>query len=309
MAYTYPGTGPTVVGDSVQVSKFLNSPTLVQRRVNELANQRYVTDVLLAGRTPDVSGGAVQYQVDEDNFTVREPEPISPGGEYPLTPISEVAPAVAKIQKIGQDTIITDEKVKRSGLNEVDRGFNKLVNSNVRKTDSIGLSLIGSAVSASYGAAAPWDGTGDTPQVLRDILLAKAKVTELDKGYDPNVIVVNDEVFALLASDQQLAAFYAREDRSNPAYSGSFPIVGGLRVLPTNYLPAGAEAFIADTNFLGGIAFEDLGGNYQGSAATGVETKSIRDELNDQWRLRARRPLAHYITDPGAAIKLTGITA
>ena len=77
MAYTYPGTGPTVVGDNVQVSKFLNSPTLVQRRVNELANQRYVTDVLLSGRTPDVTGGAVQYEVDEDNFTVREPESVS----------------------------------------------------------------------------------------------------------------------------------------------------------------------------------------------------------------------------------------
>ncbi|MGO2313008.1 MAG: phage major capsid protein [Brachybacterium tyrofermentans] len=307
MAYTYPGTGPTVVGDNVQVSKFLNSPTLVQRRVNELANQRYVTDVLLSGRTPDVTGGAVQYEVDEDNFTVREPESVSPGGEYPLTPISEAAPAVAKIQKIGQDTILTDEKIKRSGMNEVERGFNKLVNSNVRKTDSIGLSLIGSAVSATHAAAAPWDDTGAA--VLRDILLAKAKVTALDKGYDPNVIVVNDEVFALLASDTQLAAFYAREDRSNPAYTGSFPIVGGLQVLPTNFLPAGAEALIADTNFLGGIAFEDLGGNYQGSAATGVETKSIRDELNDQWRLRARRPLAHFVTDPGAAIKLTGITA
>lgn len=307
MAYTYPGTGPTVVGDTIQVSKFLNSPTLVQRRVNELSNQRYISDVLLSGRTPDVSGGAVQYEVDEDNYTVREPEAISPGGEYPLTPISDVAPAVAKIQKYGQDTILTDEKIKRSGLNEVERGLNKLVNSNVRKVDSIGLSLIGSVVSATHAAASTWD--GNSAKVLRDILLAKAKVTALDKGYDPNVIVVNDEVFALLASDAQLAAFYAREDRTNPAYTGTFPIVAGLRVLPTNHLPAGAQALIADTNFLGGIAFEDLGGNYQGSAATGVETKSIRDELNDQWRLRARRPLAHYITDPGAAIKLTGITA
>lgn len=307
MAYSYPGTGPTVVGDHVQVAKFLNSPTLVQRRVNELSNQRYISDVLLSGRTADVSGGAVQYEVDEDNYTVREPEAISPGGEYPLTPISEVAPAVAKIQKYGQDTILTDEKIKRSGMNEAERGFNKLVNSNVRKVDSIGLSLIGSVVSQTHAVTAPWE--DGNAKVLRDVLLAKAKIVALDKGYDPNVIVVNDEAFALLASDQQLAAFYAREDRTNPAYTGSFPIVGGLRVLPTNHLPAGVEALIADTNFLGGIAFEDLGGNYQGSAATGVETKSIRDELNDQWRLRARRPLAHYITDPGAAIKLTGITA
>ena len=307
MAYTYPGSGPTVVGDHIQVAKFLASPTLVQRRVNELANQRYISDVLLTGRVSDVSGGAVQYDVDEDNYTVREPEAISPGGEYPLTPISDVAPAVAKIQKFGQDTILTDEKIKRSGMNEAERGFNKLVNSNVRKVDSIGLSLIGSVVSATHAAAAAWTGTNVNP--LRDILLAKAKVTALDKGYDPNVIVANDEVFALLASDQQLAAFYAREDRTNPAYTGSFPIVAGMRVLPTNHLPTGVEALIVDTNFLGGMAFEDLGGGYQGSAATGVETKSIRVDLTDEWRLRARRPLTHYVTDPGAAIKLTGITA
>lgn len=307
MAYTYPGTGPTVVGDYVQIAKFLDSPTAVQRRVDEIANQRYIADVLLAARVPDVSGGAVQYEVDEDNFTVREPEAVSPGGEYPLTPISDAAPAVARIQKYGQDTLLTDEKIKRSGRNEVERGINKLVNSNVRKVDSISLSLIGSAVTASHAAASPWD--GDTAKVLRDILLAKAKVTSLDKGYDPNVIVVDDETFALLASDVQLQAFYAREDRSNPAYTGTFPIVGGLQVLPTNHLPAGAQAIIADTNFLGGIATEDLGGNYQGSAATGVETKSIRDELNDQWRLRARRPMVPFVTDPGAAIKLTGLSA
>lgn len=307
MAYTYPGSGPTVVGDYIQIEKFLNSPSAVQRRVDELANQRYIADVLLSARVPDVSGGAVQYEVDEDNYTVREPEAVSPGGEYPLTPISDAAPAVVKIQKYGQDTLLTDEKVKRSGRNEVDRGFNKLVNSNVRKIDSISLSLIGSAVTATHGASATWD--SETSKALRDILLAKAKITALDKGYDPNVLVVNDEVFALLASDAQLAAFYAREDRSNPAYTGTFPIVGGLRVLPTNHLPSGVEALIADTNFLGGIATEDLGGNYQGSAATGVETKSIRDELNDQWRLRARRPMAPFVTDPGAAIKLTGITA
>lgn len=307
MAYTYPGSGPVVVGDYIQIEKFLNSPTAVQRRVDEIANQRYIADVLLAARVPDVSGGAVQYEVDEDNFTVREPEAVSPGGEYPLTPISDAAPAVARIQKYGQDTLLTDEKIKRSGRNEVERGINKLVNSNVRKVDSISLSLIGSAVTASHGVTTAWNATGAT--VLRDILLAKAKVTALDKGYDPNVIVVDDETFALLASDVQLQAFYAREDRSNPAYTGTFPIVGGLQVLPTNHLPAGAQAIIADTNFLGGIATEDLGGNYQGSAATGVETKSIRDELNDQWRLRARRPMVPFVTDPGAAIKLTGLSA
>lgn len=307
MAYTYPGTGPTVVGDYVQIAKFLNSPTLVQRRVNELANQRFISDVLLSGRVADVSGGAVQYSVDEDNFTVREPELVSPGGEYPLTPISDAAPAVAKIGKWGQDTLVTDEKVKRSGQNEVDRGLNKIVNSIVRKVDSISLSLIGSAVSATHAAAAPW--SGDTAKVLRDILLAKAKVTALDKGYDPNVIVANDEVFALLASDAALAAFYAREDRTNPAYTGTFPIVAGMRVLPSNYLPTGVEVMVADTNFLGGIATEDLGGNYEGSAATGVETKSIREEKTDEWRLRGRRPMVPYVTDPGAAIKITGVTA
>lgn len=303
MSYSYPPVAPTFSGDNETISRFLNSPTLVSRRVQDITSNRFIADVLLTGRT-DVSGGAITYDVDEDLYTVRPVTAVSPGGEYDLTTLTNGTPQVAKVTKWGQDTIVYDEAVKRLNFGAVEKGLGKLSNTLVKKVDSISLSLIASTVTATQAVTSgAWSVSG-TAAILRDIMLAKSKVTALNKGYDPNVLVVDDTTWAYLASDVAVQTARGREDASNAVYTGNFLSIAGLTILPTPNIPGGSGAWLIDTNALGGIADEDLGGGYVG---TNVQTKVMREDTVDGWRLRARRVCVPYVTEPGAGIKITGI--
>jgi len=302
MAITYPSAPPTFSGDLTTVSRFLQSPTLVSRRATDLAQQRFISDVLLTSRT-DVDGGAVVFEQDDPLYTERPVEMISPGGEYPQTGVSDAVPQAVKVNKWGQDVPITDEKIKRSNFAAVEKALTRLVNTAVKNCDSIALSLIASQITQTQAVT---NGTWDvSTKILRDIMLAKAKIIGLNKGYDPNVLVVDDTTWAYLASDPTIQTARAREDSSNTIYSGEFPMIAGLTILPTPNLPA-PGAWVIDTNALGGIADEDLGGGYEGQT---IQTKTIRDEDNDQWKVRARRVFVPYVSEPGAAVKITGVSA
>ena len=300
MPIVYPPGPPTYSGDLVTVSRFLNSPSVVARRVTDLAENRFIGDVLLTGRT-DVSGGAVAFTTDDQLYTDRAVEQVSPGGEYPQTGISEGTIQAVKVSKWGQDVPITDEAIKRDNFSAVEKALTRLVNTQIKNSDSICLSLIASQVTATQAVT---DGIWSTStKILRDIMLAKAQVRALNKGFDPNVLVVDDTTWAYLASDPTVAGIRARESSANPVYTGDFMTIAGLTILSTPNLPA-AGAWVVDTNALGGIADEKLGGGYQGGT---IETKTIRQEENDQWIARARRSFVPYVTNPGAAIKITGI--
>lgn len=302
MAITYPSGPPTFAGDIQSINRFLATPSVVAKRVNEIAQQRFISDIILTSRT-DVSGGAVVFEQDDPLYTERAPEAITPGAEYPLAGLGDGTPQAVKVTKWGQDVPITDEKIKRSNFSPVEKAFQRLVNTIVKTVDGISLSLIASQVTQTQVAANLW--TGSSATILRDIMLAKAKVAALNKGYDPNVIVVDDATWAILASDDKLSTLLPRETTGNAVSTGQFRQVAGLTLLPTSNLPA-PGAWLIDTNALGGIADEKLGQGYTGDV---IETKSIRDDDNDQWRVRARRVCVPYVNEPGAAIRITNIAA
>ncbi len=308
MSYTYPPAPPTLSGDVETINRFLQSPTQVSRRLRTLAEQRYIADAILTQRYR-VSGGAVLYETGETIFSDRDPRAISPGGEYPLTTLTGGTASLAKVVKYGQDAEITDEAIKRQGRSPVDRAFDKLVNQNVKYVDSIALSAIATAVTATAAAAADWTTAATGAQILKDALTAAANIRALNMGYDPDTVVVDDINLAAALAAFQAAGYFAREtDAMNPALTGNFPVIGGMRWLATPNVPTANVAYVLDSKALGGMADEDLGGpGYSSGNGTSVEVKTIRDDLDDKWRVRARRVTVPIVVEPAAARKITGI--
>lgn len=303
MPNAFPPASPTISGDYLTVSRFLNTPTLVARRMRTLAEQRLISTSILTGRET-VSGGAISFEQNEGLFTDRPVEAVSPGGEYPLTTVGDGTAQLAKVVKWGQDTFVTDEAAKRKAMSAVDKALLKLINTAAKNVDTVALAAIASSVTQTQAAAAAWSAATGV-QMLRDVLKAKAALAALNQGYEADTMVIDDLTWALIASDQTLISTIARETQSNAVVTGNFDVLAGLRIMRTPNLPA-AGAWILDSSQLGGIATEDLGGNYQ--KVDGIlESKSIRDEDNDQWRLRARAVAVPYINEPNAAIRITGI--
>lgn len=307
MATTYPPVAPSISGDVITITRFLATPSLIQRRLRTLAENRYIADAILTGRFA-VSGGSILYETGESIFSDEVPLAVAPYGEYPLVTTGTGTASLAKTVKWGQDAIVTDESIRRRLMNPVERAFVKLVNQNVKYVDSVALAAVASAVTQSTNAAADWS-TATGAQILKDVLLAKANVVALNQGFDPDTVVVDDINYANAMASFVAAGYFAREtDGDNPALTGSFPVVGGMRWLPTPNVPEANKAIVLDSQQLGGMADEDLGGpGYSGQGPAGVEGKSIREDENDAWRLRVRRVTVPVVLEPAAAWKVAAI--
>lgn len=305
---TFPPAPATLNGDVVSASRFLQNPEFVARALQEFGDLRYRGTFLLSGRQ-DTSGGAVGYEQVEAIFADAAPEVVAPGGEYSLTTIANGPAGLARVAKYGKDTLITDEDVKRRGFDSIRKGLLKLTNSAQLVIDQAVVSVIASAVTNTRAAAAAWNATSGT-KVLQDILRAVADVRALNLGYEPNALLVDDSTWAYLASDPVISAAMAREDKSNPIYTGRFDVVAGLEIIPTPAanLPSGVgtNAWVVDTNQLGFIATEDLQGGYQ-AAGDLVQSKVMRDEETDATRVRVRANFVPVVTDPGAGFRISGV--
>ena len=307
---TFPPGSVSVSGSTVSASVFLSQPDFVARRLRTLADLRYVGSNLLRGRA-SAEGGAVGYETaGESIFADSAPEVVAPGSEYTLTTTGAGTPAVAKVKKWGKDSLVTDEDIKRRNMDSVNRGLNRLANSAGLVVDQATTAAIASAVTATAAAGAVWTSNGTT--VLRDIMLAQAAISGQNMGYQADTLLISDTMWAELASNTALAALFARENLNNPVYTGRFQNLAGLDVvhIPAANLPGGVGtvAYVLDSQNLGFIATEDLGGGYQ-RAGDLVESKVIRQDENDAWRLRARVNFAAAVTDPLAGYKITAVSA
>ncbi len=186
----------------------------------------------------------------------------------------------------------------------------KLVNQNVKYVDSVSLAAIASAVTQSTATGGAWSTGGTTAAtVLNDVLQAAANIRALNQGYEPDTVVVNDLDLAFAMAKFVAGGYFARESTGdNPALTGQFPVIAGLRWLATPNIIAADTALVLDSTQLGGMADENLGGpGYSGQGPAGVEGKSIRDDEEDAWRLRVRRVTVPVVLEPAAAWKITGI--
>ena len=310
MTTTYPPASPTISGDVQTINTFLQSPTRVARVLRSILLMRYIADTLLKGRF-NVVGGAVQYETGETIFTADDPRAVAPGGEYPLTTVGTGTSSIAKTVKWGQDALITDEAIKRLGFDPVRRALLKLANQNVRHIDSVALSAIASAVTGTQAAASTWP-TATATQILTDVLTAEAAIVNQNQGYNPDVVVVDPVSHAHALAKFAAAGYFSRENNgANPALTGEFPVIAGKLWLSTPNVPVAGRALLVDSDQLGGMADEDLGGpGYAPAADPGtapVEVKTMRDDEDDQWRVRARRVTVPVVIEPAAGRWITGI--
>ena len=224
---TYPAPAPSVNADAVTIHQFMKSPTLLARRLRTLLQQRYIADALLKQRFI-AQGGAVLYETGESLFTGEDAEVVSPGGEYPIVVMNGGTLSLAKVDKWGQDSKVTDEAISRQLRNPVDRALTRLANQNVKTIDGVAMSVIGSAVTQTQPASSVWK-TATADQILEDVMLAQNKVTGLNEGYTPDTIALDDLAWTYAFLAFVKAGYVPKETvSSNLVLTGQFPELAGL---------------------------------------------------------------------------------
>ena len=304
MPGTYPASPPTLSGDLLTVNRLLQTPAAIRRRLRTFVDLRFVSDQILTQRFT-ANGGAVSYEMSEPFVSDRAVTGVAPGSRYPMANLPTGTGGLASTVKWGQMVPVTDEEVKRSTYagQVVDRNLQKVVNSVIAQVDGITMAAVASAVTTTQAASANWSAA--TPTILRDILLAKAKVAKQNLGYRPNVLLVDDNHYAYMMSDTAITNALRREESTNPIYTGTLEIIAGLIIVVSPTSQA-VNPYVIDANQLGGMA--DESGISPGYAVSdlAVEVKSIRQDETDSWDLQGRRLTVPVIQEPGAACEITG---
>jgi hypothetical protein len=305
---TYPAAAPTLSGDALSISRFLQNPTAIQRVLRTFRNLRFVSDQILTQRFRS-SGGAVLYEQSEPSVSDRTVEAVAPGSEYPFANLPTGTAAIAAIVKWGQKTRLTDEEIARSVYagQAISRNMQKVVNSVIRQVDAISMSAVQSAL-ADTATAGIWDSaTLATRKPLDDILLAVQRIEDRNQGYRPDTLVVSPKAYTYLMLNDTIATLRKREASDNPIYTGMIESIAGLTVLKTPALTT--TALVLDSNMLGGMADEVDGAPGYSVADLAVQIKSIRRDDIDAWDLQGRRKTVPVVQEAGAGEEITGVVS
>lgn len=306
MPGSYPPAAPTLSGDLLTISRFLQSPTALSRALRTVMNLRFVSDQLLTNQYRS-SGGAISYEVSEPILNTRAVTAVAPGSTYPFdTPASGTA-ALASVKKWGEASFLSDEVVKRSVYagNEIARTLQKAVNTVVNKIEAITISAIGSAVTNTSAATAVW--SGSTATVFRDVEKAAMTIVDQNQGYNPDTILMSGTKYALMVSDLTVASLRAREDTSNPIYGGNMANIGGFKVVytSTGNLPSD-DVWVLDSRMLGGMVDEVNNDPGYTTIDKNIQVQTERIAGRDGWNVWARRLTVPIVQEPAAAVKITG---
>jgi hypothetical protein len=304
MPGTYGYAAPSLSGDLLTIHQLLQSPARITRRLRTYQDLRFISDRILTNRFR-TSGGAVLYEQSESQLTDRAVEAIAPGSVYPKANLPSVSAALASVSKWGQSVDLTDEEVERSfyAVQSLDRALRKTVNTIIKQVDTITLSAIASAVTATQAASAAWNTA--TPKILLDILNAQATIVGLNLGYKPDTVLLNDAKYALLMSDQTITNMLRRENSTNPVYTGQIDMLAGLAIIVSPNLPT-SDPWVLDSSQLGGMADERDAAPGYAVSDLGVEVQSVRVATADKWELQGRRKTVPVVQEPGAACRITG---
>jgi hypothetical protein len=305
MPGSYPASPPTLSNDLETISRFLQSPTQIRRRLRDYTDLRFVSDQLLTQRFR-TSGGAALYELSEPFVTDRTVEAVGPGAEYPFANMPTGTAGIASVSKWGQKVRVTDEEIARNVYAgaTVDRCLRKVVNSIIQQVDSQTMSAIQSAVTTALAyttASASWT---TSTSILRDILLAKKQVYGKNLGYKPDTLVVNDNAYAYMMSDTTITNALRRETTDNPIYTGQIEVIGGLTIVVagSNFFSSGP--IVLDSQQLGGMADELDNAPGYAMDQLAVQVKSIRLDENDAWDLQGRRKTVPIVQEPSSACQI-----
>jgi hypothetical protein len=307
MPGTYPAAAPTLSGDTLSISRFLQNARASAAPASQLPRS-----AVRLRPAADAAAALVRRRgaVRADR-TVRH-RPHRGGGvggsEYPFANLPTGTAAVAAVSKWGQKVRLTDEEIERNVYAgaAVDRTLQKVVNSIISQVDSVTMSAIGTAL-ADTATLGKWD--AGTPKILNDILNARRIILARNLGYNPDTIVVSDLGYMSMMVDTVISNLWRRETTDNPVYTGQVQQIAGMTVVVTPNLPVATSCFVLDSKALGGMADEMDSAPGYSVADLAVQIKSIRLDANDAWDLQGRRKTVPVVQETGAGQEITGVTS
>lgn len=300
---------PTVSGNTITVDWLRNDPRRIYRLLRTLVMQNLVGWRLLTGRVDLTGSGFGVYEVSESIFAAIAGSVVRPLSQYPLTGAGRPTLDSVKPDKTGLKTIISDENAAHNRIDQVMRDLVKIANQLTFQNDGLALAAIASKVTKTTTAAGTLDGASANP--FLDVELSAASIKEENQGYRADTVATTPTLFARAVASAVKAGLLPREANAAVERDVTTVKIGGKTWLATTNMPSGVDGVVLDSTMLGSMAYERLGGGYQGDPAdmaSGVESKRYREDDIDGVVVQARIVRAPMVQEPNSARIIDGWT-
>lgn len=301
-------------GPRLTVSQLVKSPTLVPKRIVQMAGQGFMVDKLLR-QGPPIPGGSLIFSESEPLYADESPMNVEEFGEIPLTTTSVGEMRVAKSVKKALGFRISQESIDRNNFDKVQQDMVKLKNSFAKTYEDVFLSALMAALPA-YTSSNTWVNTAasdagegiyaDLAKVVYNIGNADADTSngtgEQKFHFQPDTIVLNDRVAALMLFNADITKVLqvGNVAGSQPLVTGNatelFMKAFGLRLVKSWRLSPD-KAIVLQSKVVGGVSDErPLGA-----------TPLYEHKPTETWRSDVTRMSAVFIDQPKAGTVITGI--
>jgi hypothetical protein len=304
-------------GPRLTVSQLIKSPTLVPKRIVQMAGQGFMVDQLLR-QGPPIPGGSLIFSESEPLYADENPMNVEEFGEIPLTTTSTGEMRVAKSVKKALGFRISQESIDRNNFDKVQQDMLKLKNSFAKTYEDVFLQALLAALPtlASTNTSDGWIGTAASAAgtgIYADLAHATYNVRNADADtsngtgeqkfhFAPDTIVINDLMVSrlLLNPDITKVLQVGNAATSQPLVTGDatdlFMKAFGLRVVKSWRLDPD-KAILLQSKVVGGVSDERVLG----------ATPLYEHKPTETWRSDVTRMSAVFIDQPKAGIVLTGI--
>ncbi len=294
---------PIVVGNDWTLDRFLNSPTIITRQIQQLVANQSIAEYLF--RPISAPTGSIIYEkavltalgVNPDPN--RQPGEVRPGDEFPFVGIDNLNMMVATTRKYGAQFAVTDEQRRRDsrdimGIGERRTANTLAINSNQRAVNA----FVADPDVYPMNAAAIWSSSSSS--AISDIFAAASLINNNYMGYVADTVLLTPTTALKL---QNNTALYAGMPRENVALNPLLQPAGRLNGLAgLNWVispKALANAVIVmQRGIVGGIATE-----------VPIHADVVDDRKTQQTFVITSHLDVPLITDPKAAVIITGVNS
>jgi hypothetical protein len=308
--------GPAIIpivsatdGPRVTVNDLINNPTVIPRRILEIAANQFVADSILRN-TGANNSGVVEFFASTPLFANTGAAIRQEFGEYQLVTTSQGTPSVVATVDRGLGILVSDEMRNRNKMDLVNTQLMQVNNTLRRDWDAAFMALFLANPSVQTFAVATAWATSTT--IRQDILRAEKLVSQATTGvqtnnflnFNPDTLIITEnskyDILSSSAFNSGTAIFQGNLADQNLLYTGLMPQkllnLDVLVVKSGSSLPDG-NAIVLERGTVGFISDEE----------PLQATPLYRQQENRRWRSDVNRKSAMGLDQPKAALILTGV--
>jgi hypothetical protein len=296
-------------GARITVNDLINNPTVVPRRILEIAQNQFIADSVLRDAGGNNSG-VVEFYESTPLFADVGASVRTEFGEYQITTTSDGIPSVAVTVDRGLSILISDEMRRRNKIDRVNIQMTQVSNTMRRDWDAAFMALFLTNPSVqTFAVATPW---ATSATVRSDILKAEKLVNNAVTGaqldnflnFEADTMIITEntkyDILSSASFNSGTGVYQGNLASENLQYTGLLPQkLLNLDVLVTKSggpLPDGS-AIVLERGTVGFISDEE----------SLQATPLYRQQENRQWRSDVNRASAMGLDQPLAAVVLTNV--